>query len=219
MDRLWVIDLRDGEAKSAGICVGDYLDEYNGIKLVSSESLSTAMRKSSGTHAMKVIRDLKRIEIPVKAGPLGISVDSRSIIDIDDEAAVNQYIQQKKFNDSLQSVTLSTTPEIAGHVIEKTIEIVTAECVFGMGVFKDFFTGMSDFFGGRSKTTQDTLRSARQMCLSELKAEAVKVGANAVVGVSLDYSEFSGQGKSMLFLVASGTAVFVVEKAAVAEKI
>jgi uncharacterized protein YbjQ (UPF0145 family) len=71
---------------------------------------------------------------------------------------------------------------------------------------------MSDFFGGRSGTTQNKLREARQYCLSELRAEAQSLGANAVIAVSLSYSEFSGQGKSMLFLVASGTAVVVVEK-------
>ena len=78
-----------------------------------------------------------------------------------------------------------------------------------MNIFKDFLSSLTDIFGGRSNTTQNILRDARRNCLFELRLEAVKMGANAVIGVDLDYSEFSGQGKSMLFLVASGTAVLI----------
>lgn len=92
-------------------------------------------------------------------------------------------------------------------VIEKRLGVITAECVFGMNMFKDFFSGLTDFFGGRSRSTQNSLRDARVVCISELKREALQVGADAVIGVDLDYSEFSGKDKSMLFLVASGTAV------------
>lgn len=91
--------------------------------------------------------------------------------------------------------------------MRRTIDIVTAECVFGMNLFRDFFAGLSDITGGRSESTQKVLREARRTCLTELRREAHRIGANAVIAVDLDYSEFSGQGKSMLFLVASGTAV------------
>ncbi|MCR9256125.1 MAG: YbjQ family protein [Alphaproteobacteria bacterium] len=91
--------------------------------------------------------------------------------------------------------------------IDKRLGVITAECVFGMNVFKDIFSGLTDFFGGRSRSTQNSLKDARVLCMSELKREALMLGADAVVGVDLDYSEFSGKDKSMLFLVASGTAV------------
>ena len=78
-----------------------------------------------------------------------------------------------------------------------------------MNIFRDFFASMTDFFGGRSKSTQKVLKDARNVCLNELRREAYEIGANAVIAVDLDYSEFSGQGKSMLFLVANGTAVQV----------
>ena len=70
-----------------------------------------------------------------------------------------------------------------------------------------FFSGITDLFGGRSKSSQRVLRDARRTCLHELEKEALQVGADAVIAVNLDYSEFSGRGKSMLFLVATGTAV------------
>jgi uncharacterized protein YbjQ (UPF0145 family) len=74
-------------------------------------------------------------------------------------------------------------------------------------VFRDFFAGMTDFFGGKSAASQTVLRDARNTCLDELKAEASSVGADGVMGIDLDYSEVSGNSKSMRFLVASGTAV------------
>jgi uncharacterized protein YbjQ (UPF0145 family) len=104
---------------------------------------------------------------------------------------------------------LTTAPSLEGYKVTSTIEIVTAECAFGMNLFSDFFAGLSDFFGGRNESTQSVLRDARTTCLNELRKEAERVGANAVIAVDLDYSEFSGKGKSMLFLVASGTAVKV----------
>ena len=106
----------------------------------------------------------------------------------------------------LDAIILTTEGAPDLEIIER-IEIITAECAFGMNLFKDFFAGVRDIVGGRSKSTQNVLRDARKTVLGELKKEAFSVGANAVVGVDLDYSEFSGGGKSMLFVVASGTAV------------
>jgi uncharacterized protein YbjQ (UPF0145 family)/ribosomal protein S27AE len=109
----------------------------------------------------------------------------------------------KKKND----VKLTTTPAYPNLEIEEVKGVITSECVFGMNVFRDFFAGMSDFFGGRSEASQKVLRDARETCLNELKKEAYELGADGVIGIDLDYSEISGKGKGMLFLVASGTAV------------
>ncbi len=108
-----------------------------------------------------------------------------------------------------EKIITTTAPSLEGYTITKTIEIVTSECVFGMNIFRDFFAGLRDIFGGRSIASQKVLRDARKECLREIKKEAYLVGGNAIIGVSLDYSEISGKAKSMLFLVASGTAVIV----------
>lgn len=102
-------------------------------------------------------------------------------------------------------LTTETAPNLK---ITKRIEIVTAECAFGMNIFKDLFAGVRDVVGGRSKAVQDTMRESRRVALHELKKEAHAVGANAVVGVDLDYVELSAAG-SMVVLVASGTAVVI----------
>lgn len=91
--------------------------------------------------------------------------------------------------------------------VAQRLDIVTAEVVIGMHLFKDVASAFRDVFGGRSETMQRGLKQARKAALAELRQEAFDLGADAVVGVDLDYSEISGGGKSMLFLVASGTAV------------
>lgn len=102
-------------------------------------------------------------------------------------------------------LTTETAPNLN---ITKRIEIVTAECAFGMNIFKDLFAGVRDIVGGRSEAVQKTMRDSRKTALYELKKEAYEVGANAVVGVDLDYVELSNAG-SMVMLVASGTAVVI----------
>jgi uncharacterized protein YbjQ (UPF0145 family) len=111
----------------------------------------------------------------------------------------------KKIEDIM--LTTETAPNLN---ITKRIEIVTAECAFGMNIFKDLFAGVRDIVGGRSEAVQKTMRDSRKTVLYELKKEAYEVGANAVVGVDLDYVELSNAG-SMVMLVASGTAVIIGE--------
>lgn len=118
------------------------------------------------------------------------------------EEALNRVeIERQK----LSSILLTTEATIDLEILER-IDIVTAECAFGMNIFKDLFADVRDIVGGRSKAVQKTMRDARNTVLFELRREAYEVGANAVVGVDLDYVELSAS-KSMVMLVASGTAV------------
>ncbi len=90
--------------------------------------------------------------------------------------------------------------------VTERLGIVTAESVLGMNVFKDIMADIRGIAGGRSKTLQKGLRDAREICLTELKRDAIKLGADAVVGIDLDYQDIGNTGK-MLMVVASGTAV------------
>ena len=116
--------------------------------------------------------------------------------------------RQERFTIDSVMLTTETAPNLD---ITKRIEIVTAECAFGMNIFKDLFAGVRNVVGGRSKAVQKTMRESRRTALYELKREAYEVGANAVVGVDLDYVELAGTGSSMVMLVASGTAVRIKE--------
>ena len=133
------------------------------------------------------------------------------------EEKIQELIDNKQYDELptevideiAKEIILTTEFSMPEYRTVERIEIITAECVFGMNLFRDFFASITDIFGGRSKASQKVLRDARRTCLTELRREALIVGANAVVGVDLDYSEISGDGKSMLLTIASGTAVRV----------
>ena len=103
---------------------------------------------------------------------------------------------------------LTTTPTIEGKKISRYCGIVAGEAILGANMFKDLFASIRDIVGGRSGTYEKELRKARQIALDELAAEAGTLGANAVVGIDLDY-EVLGEKNGMLMVSASGTAVFV----------
>lgn len=118
---------------------------------------------------------------------------------------------QEERNAAIERILLTTETFPQDLQILERVEIVTAECAFGMNIFKDLFAGVRDIVGGRSEAVQKTMRDSRRTVLYELKREAYEVGANAVIGVDLDYVELSAAG-SMVMLVASGTAVKVAER-------
>lgn len=101
---------------------------------------------------------------------------------------------------------LTTTPTLQGHNITQYYGVVTGETIVGANVIKDFMAGLTDFFGGRSSTYENVLREAKDAALKEMSERAQRLGANAVVGIDLDY-ETVGQASSMLMVTCSGTAV------------
>ncbi len=106
----------------------------------------------------------------------------------------------------------STTNTLDGHTVQEYLGIVTGEAIMGANVFKDLFAGIRDIVGGRSATYERELRRARDVALQELGENASAMGANAVIGIDLDYETVGGQG-SMLMVTASGTAVRVTKAA------
>ncbi|PWE17433.1 hypothetical protein DDZ18_07065 [Marinicauda salina] len=101
---------------------------------------------------------------------------------------------------------VTTTPSVEGKPIRDYHGVVTGEAILGAHVFRDMFAGIRDLVGGRSGSYEKSLREAREIALQELADEASRLGADAVVGVDLDY-EVIGQQGSMLMVSASGTAV------------
>ena len=103
---------------------------------------------------------------------------------------------------------LTTTPTIEGKPIRQYLGIVTAETIIGANIIKDIFAGIRDIVGGRSGTYEKVIEEARMNALRELEAKAMYMGANAVVGIDLDFETVGSQG-SMLMVVATGTAVSI----------
>ena len=103
---------------------------------------------------------------------------------------------------------ITTTPIIEGHQIAEYKGLVFGEVVSGANFIRDFFASITDVIGGRSGAYESKLNSARQEALAELEKEAKRVGANAVVGVSMEYQSMGGD-KGMFIVVATGTAVVI----------
>jgi len=105
-------------------------------------------------------------------------------------------------------MTISTTPTLEGHPIKEYRGLVTGETIIGANIFRDFFAGIRDIVGGRAGSYEEVLREAKETAVREMTDEARKLGANAVVGVDLDY-ETLGSANGMLMVTASGTAVII----------
>lgn len=103
---------------------------------------------------------------------------------------------------------ITTTPTLEGRQIIEYKGLVFGEVVSGANIIRDFFASVTDIIGGRSGAYESKLNDARREALAELAKEAQKVGANAVVGVSMEYQSMGGN-KGMFIVVATGTAVVV----------
>jgi uncharacterized protein YbjQ (UPF0145 family) len=101
---------------------------------------------------------------------------------------------------------MTTTAVVDGKPISRYLGIVTGEAIIGANIFRDIFAGVRDIVGGRSGTYEKALAEARQVAMAEMESRAQELGANAVVGIDLDY-EVLGQNNGMLMVAVSGTAV------------
>lgn len=101
---------------------------------------------------------------------------------------------------------ITTTSTLQDKTVTDHLGLVSGEAIIGANVFRDFFAGIRDIVGGRSGSYERALRNAKDIALKEMEEEAQKMGANAVIGVDLDY-ETVGKESSMLMVTASGTAV------------
>lgn len=110
----------------------------------------------------------------------------------------------------MANILVTTTPGVDGRPIQQYLGIVTGEAILGANIFRDFFAGVRDIVGGRSGAYEAELRKAREIAIEEMTSYAASVGANAVVGVDIDYETIQiNNGGTMLMVSASGTAVRV----------
>lgn len=101
---------------------------------------------------------------------------------------------------------VTTTHNVEGRPVREYLGIINAQSIIGANIFKDILGGLRDVFGGRSKTYEKVIEQAKEDALRELAEKAQSVGANAIIGVDLDFETIGGSG-SMLMVIASGTAV------------
>ena len=103
---------------------------------------------------------------------------------------------------------LTTTPQIEGRPIQRYLGVVTGETIIGANFVKDFFAGIRDIVGGRSASYENVLREPKDTSMKEMMDRAQAMGANAIVGIDIDY-ETIGANSSMLMVATSGTAVVI----------
>ena len=107
---------------------------------------------------------------------------------------------------------ITTTHTLDGRPISEYLGLVSGDAILGANIFKDFFAGIRDIVGGRSAAYEKELRKAKEIAVKEMTESAAALGANAIVGVDLDYETIgSGQGSNMLMVSASGTAVRIAK--------
>ena len=106
------------------------------------------------------------------------------------------------------NMLVTTTPSIEGRRITRYYGIVSGETIIGANLFRDFFASIRDIVGGRSGSYEEVLREAKETALREMQEQAAALGANAVIGVDLDY-ETVGESGSMLMVTAAGTAISI----------
>ena len=124
------------------------------------------------------------------------------------EKKCNIWLRNRSNTKKNQPMLVTTTPSVEGTKIVKYIGLVTGETIIGANIFKDLFAGIRDIVGGRSSAYEQVLREAKDTAVNEMQQYAAALGANAIVGVDLDY-ETVGTGGSMLMVTASGTAVIL----------
>jgi uncharacterized protein YbjQ (UPF0145 family) len=101
---------------------------------------------------------------------------------------------------------VTTTSTVEGRPVQEYLGVINAQSIIGANIFKDFLGGLRDIFGGRSKTYEKVLEEAKEHALTELAEKAQMKGANAILGVDLDFETVGANG-SMLMVIATGTAV------------
>src|SRR5688500_9175386 len=109
-------------------------------------------------------------------------------------------------HDWSKQMLMSTTTVIEGRPVSKYLGVVTGEAIIGANIFRDIFASVRDIVGGRSATYERALGEAREVAMSEMQAKAQQLGANAVIGIDVDY-EVLGTNNGMLMVAVSGTAV------------
>ena len=105
-------------------------------------------------------------------------------------------------------MVITTTPTVEGHPIREYKGLVTGETILGTNIFRDFFAGIRDIVGGRSSSYEQVLVKGKETAVREMADRARSLGANAIVGVDIDYESIGGES-ALLMVAVSGTAVVI----------
>lgn len=186
----------DGYASKVGIKPHDLIYRINGTLVESPQAITDAI--AEGAAQFTIIRGDDIILINVDSPSLGVVLNE---VEFDEAGWLDRQ--------AVSSVLLTTAQTFADKRILKTLDVVGAQCVYGVNAFADFAAGIREFVGGRSQVLQNRIAAARIEACRELRAEAHMRGGNGVIATSFSHSEIGDKGGFMLMVVATGTAVIV----------
>lgn len=207
-----------GAADAGGLDRGDVIVTYGSAETPDHDTLLAAIRAHEGADLvpLKIVRDgaMLMYNIQVPEGQLGITISSVEFEAPQSgaNARTGATPPPVALRDEVRRMLVTTASGVEGRHIEQTLGIVSAEAVMGINIFGDIMSSFRDLVGGRSNTVQKAMREARRAAIDDLKAETYSMGGNAVIGVRLEYNEFSGKNTSMVMLAAYGTAVTLADR-------
>ena len=186
----------DGYAASVGFQQHDLIYRLNGEPIDSPQSVSDLIAR--GPTKFTIIRGHRIVEINVDSPTLGAVLGETEF----DMEAWRRAI-------AIAALGLTTAQTFADKRIVKTVDIVGAQCIYGVNALADLAAGIREFVGGRSQGLQKRIAEARQEVCRELREEAYKLGANGVIAVTFEHTEIGDKGGFMLMVTGTGTAVIV----------
>lgn len=184
----------DGYGFGVGLKPQDLIYKINGAPVDSPQAVTDALAK--GIAQFVIIRGDEFVEIDVDSPSLGVVLNENEF----DEA---EWLARR----AISRVLLTTGQTFADKRIVKTLDVVGAQCIYGVNAIADIAAGIREFVGGRSQGLQKRVAEARSEVCRELRAEAHAFGGNGVVAVNISYSEIGDKGGFMLMVVGTGTAV------------
>lgn len=192
----------DGLAYSSGIRSGDFILKVGEAEVKSNATFSRELSRHEAGIVLTINRNGEDIEVSIPKGRLGLVAEEQDV-------NLNQLRFDFQAIKLSKSVTVVTLDGVDGYITENVLGIVSSEYAVGMNILKDVLVSGRDIFGGRSRTVQDALKEAKEVCLTEIRKEALDLGANAVLGLRFQHSQMSGGSSTMLLMVISGTAAII----------
>lgn len=192
----------DGLAYSNGIRLGDFILKLGEVEVKTNATFSRELSKHETDIVLSINRHGEDMKVSIPRGRLGLVTEEQDV-NIDQLRTDFQATKLSK------SVTVVTMDGVDGYKTEKVLGVVSSEYAVGLNIIKDVLVSGRDIFGGRSKIVQDAFKEAKEVCLTEIRKEALDLGANAVLGVRFQHSQMSGASTTMLLMVISGTAAII----------
>lgn len=184
----------DGYALQAGIEAGDLILKINGHPINSPQQVTDSI--ADGPAIFSIIRDIDQFDITVDSPTLGVILGE---VEFDEIKFANDR--------AIARIVISTAQSIPGKQITGTLDVVGAQCIYGVNVLADLAAGVRDLVGGRSTGLQKKIAEARRQVMRDLREEAHRLGANGIIAATFEHAEIGDKGGFMLMVTATGTAV------------